>query len=98
MNYKLAIKLNSIPGCVRVQDANGKSYWAIPEEGAGLVVAQSVYLPLVAWESRNSYYGDSHFLKIDYKKDEHPETEPIVGNMRVIAPAGNTTDVQIKEI
>lgn len=105
MDFKLSIKLNSLPGFKRFKDENGRTFVGIDEEACGVVFRNSVYLNLVAWESKQSFYGDTHYLKLDWPMEHKHDADPIIGNIRPIVVKGKVEkcetfdDVQVgKEV
>lgn len=83
-NYRLQLNLAKMPETKILQTEDGKRYWAIPFDAQYIYVGKSPWLRLCAWESRSSYYGDTHYVKVDCIQSDEKGSAPIVGNMQEI--------------
>lgn len=96
-NYNINADLLKLGGAF-VSNIKGKAEvkkcLCIPIEDAGLILGQKgCYLNLTAYESRNSSYGQTHYLKpvlpkekFEAMAEDQRRAIPIVGNMKEYRP------------
>lgn len=90
-NYEIKINLLKLEGAQIKMGKDGKNYFFVPVDEAGIYHNEkSCYLDLIAFENKNSQYGDTHFLKQSVTKekynsmsDEQRKQAPIIGNMKI---------------
>lgn len=92
MNYNLKINLAKLNGVCKSSLKDGKKVLVIPiEENYLFEGSKGCYLDVVAYEFKEQHFDDSHYLKVQVKKevfekmDENEKKSiPIIGSMKEI--------------
>lgn len=104
-NYTLNVNLLKIDGAsLQTNPTTGNRAVIIPVDTADIFVndnGTAAYLGINMYESRSSQYGDSHSLKLKFKKEtidrigvDAIKAKPFIGNAKEKQPYGDGNNAQ----